>query len=79
MVKTTARLYERIYNNSRGLKTMDDIFSLTASFNTPGYIAMLQKYLVVKKEYVFLLQEGECSNQLLVHFTIVTIPQVIDV
>ncbi len=27
---------------------MDDIFSLTASFNTPGYIAMLQKYLVVK-------------------------------
>ncbi len=48
MVKATTTLYERIYNNSLSLEMMDDIFSSTASFNTPGYIAMLQKYLVAR-------------------------------
>ena len=48
MVKATARLYERIYNNSSSLETMDDIFSSTASFNTPGYIALLHKYLAAR-------------------------------
>ncbi len=48
MVKATARFYELIYNNSSSFEMMDDIFSRSASFSTPGYIALLHKYLAAR-------------------------------
>ena len=45
---TVSELYQMLYGNSSTLGKWDESFDTTASFTTPGYVAMLQKHMAAK-------------------------------
>ena len=48
MADSVPQLYQMLYGSSSSLEKWDESFDTTASFTTPGYVAMLQKHMAAK-------------------------------